>query len=261
MRHHAHVDMLQILESLRTHFETSTVLSRVGNRIVIRWLQADRPGSTVIVKMWSRPDIAGRLRQLLRIAPSAIEYRNLARFSQSGIAVPRPLGWCPVKPNISGFTDALFMQDLGECEPATEYLQQLIRAGKRQKAHEFEDVLIDMAARIVNAGMLDVDHGLSNVVVEKSGRVVRLDLELGRVVIWPRIFPKIYGEMLGRLVGLHAFAVQPDVDCSTQFARRMWDRLRPPRRVLSIASKYARSMMREQLDTTGIDTRLALPWD
>lgn len=252
--------MRAILDSLRADFGSATVISRRGNRIVVRWRQSGC-GASIVVKMWSRPDAAGCIRRLLRISSADRERRNLDRLRRAAVAVPRALGSLAVSPGIEGYTDALFMEDLGDCEPATEHLKRLILAGENDNALRFEDALIEMAARILGAGMLDVDHGFSNAVVDGTGRAIRLDLELGRVVLWPRLFTGMYGEMVGRLIGLHAFAVQPDTQRSFGFAERVRERLHPPRRVLARAARYARQMMREQLETTGIDTRLTLPWD
>jgi hypothetical protein len=109
--------------------------------------------------------------------------------------------------------------------------------------------------------MVDVDHGLVNTVVQTSGRPVRLDFELARLVIWPRIFPTLYGHMLGQLILLHAFAVQPDTYRTTQFAARLCEHLRPPRRALARTSIYIRKYIQVQLENTGVDTLLTLPWE
>ncbi len=209
--------------------------------------------------MWSRPDLRGSLRRLLGVAACTHEWRNLVRLNKFGIAVPFPLGFSRVHPAISGYTDVLFMEDLGECEAATEYLKRLIRAGQEQQALDFENVQIEMTAKMLGAGMLDADHGLHNIVVQPDGRPVKLDVELGRHVIWPRLFPAMYAEMLGRMIAMHAFAVQPDVDRMTRFAERLRTRLKPPTSVFRQAGIHARGMMQRQLQETGIDTRLVLP--
>lgn len=252
--------MNRCLEALRASFDRADVIHWGENRIVIRWRRAES-GGAIIIKMWSRPDLKGRLRRLLGVALSDREWRNLVRLSNANMAVPRPLGCCRVEPSIAGYTDALFMEDLGNCESSTDYLKRLIQTGQDQQALRFENTLIEMAAQILNAGMLDVDHGLTNIVVQPSGRPVRLDLELALRVIWPWLFADMYGEMLGRLIGLHAFAVQPDVARSTRFSERLCECLHPPRRVLKRAGVYAGMMMKKQLEEIGIDTRLVLPWD
>jgi hypothetical protein len=69
----------------------------------------------------------------------------------------------------------------------------------------------------------------------------------------------MYAEMLGRMIAMHAFAVQPDVDRMTRFAERLRTRLKPPTSVFRQAGIHARGMMQRQLQETGIDTRLVLP--
>lgn len=248
------------LEALRANFHRASVITRRDNRIVIRWPDAD-PGKSIIIKMWSRPDLRGKLRRWLRIAPSDLEWRNLLRLEKIGVATPRALGSGRVVPSIDGYTDVLFMEDLGDCETALDYLKQLVRAGEESLVLSFENAVIDMTRQLVDAGMLDDDHGLLNIVVQRSGRPVRLDLEITRRVFWPRLFPSMYGRMLGRLIGLHAFAVQPDVGRTTRFAERLRGRLEPPQAVLERAAGHARAMMAKQREKIGIDTQLALPWD
>lgn len=252
--------MARCLDALRADFDEAQVIYRNGDRVVIRWREAGSSDS-IVIKMRSRPDLKGKLRWLFRVASCEHEWRNLARLSSVNMPVPRPLGFSRVVPNIAGYTDALFMEDLGECESATEYLKRLIQAGQNQQVLGFENGLIELTERIVGSRTLDVDHGLVNTVVQASGRVVRLDFELARRVICILLFPRTYGKMLGRLIGDYAFAVQPDVGRATRFAERLYERMRPPRQVLKHAGSYSRDMMRGQLQRTGIDTRLVLPWD
>ena len=255
--------MQRYLEDLRSNFDDANVINKRANRIVIRWRTAEssesETGNTIIIKMWSRPDRNGSLRRLLRIAACNHEWRNLLRMSRCGIAVPQPLGFLAVAPSIAGYTDVLFMEDLGICESAMEHLKRLVQAGQEQQVSRFEDVQIEMTAQMVDAGLLDVDHGMLNIVVQASGRPVKLDVELARHVMWPRLFPAMYSIMLGRMIGLHAYTVQPDVGRTTRFAERLYGRLRPPPGVLKRAGRHALEMMRQQLQTSGIDTRLILP--
>lgn len=248
------------LMDLRANFHRAQVLSKRGDRIVIR-RQGAAAGDSTIIKMWSRPQLRGELRRRLRIAPGDREWRNLVRLSAFGVAVPSPLGISRVVPSIAGYTDALIMEDLGDCETATEHLKRLIGAGDEHRALSFEDAVIEITWRLLEAGMLDEDHGMLNIVVQPSGRPVRLDLEITRRMFWPRLFPSMYGRMLGRLIGLHAFAVQPGVGRTTRFAERLRGRLKPPPAVLERAARHAREMMAQQLGKTGIDTPIVLPWD
>ena len=253
-------EMRHYVQELRVNFSAAQVINQRGDRLIVRWRQ---PGSAspVVLKMWARPHLGNKFRHFLGIAPSDYEWKNMRRLGEAGITVPRHLGFCRLVPPIAGYTEALFTEDLGPCQSATEHLKGLIRSGDEQKALAFEDVIIEMTRRLVHAGMIDDDHGLLNIVVQPSGRAVRLDLELCRKVLWPYLFPRAYGRMLGRVIGLHAFAVQPDVERTTAFAGRLRQQLWPPFNVLRHASAYAQWLMNGQRNHFGIDTRLVLPWD
>lgn len=254
------LQMENYLASLRSGFERANVIYRREDRIVIRW-QHTETGVPIIIKMWSRTDMRGRLRRLLRISACDYEWRNLNRLYSAGVPVPRPLGFCRAEPSIAGYVDVLFLEDLGPCETGTEHLKRLIREGREKEAHAFEAALIDMTSRLLEGGMLDLDHGLINIIVPASGQPTKLDVELARRVFWPRFFAGSYGRMLGRLIGLYAFAVQPEAGRVTQFAKRLCDQLNPPRRALRVAASHAHKMMQVQLEKTGIDTRLVFPWN
>ena len=251
---------MRCLADLRGIFDRAEIIYRRANRVVLRWREAES-GHSIILKMWSHQDWRGRLRRLLRIAACDHEWRSLTRLDRAGMAVPRPLGTCRIAPSIAGYTEVLFMEDLGQCEDANQYLKRLIQTGRDQQALRFEDALIEMTQRLLDAGMLDVDHGLVNIMVQTSGRPVRLDVEFARLVVWPRLFAGMYGQMLGCMIGLHAFAVQPDTDRTTRFAQRLCVRLRPPRRALDRAGIHVREMLQFQLQNSAIDTRLVLPWE
>jgi len=252
--------MSQCLEALRTGFDDAEAIYRRKNRVVIRWRGAVS-GASLIIKMWSRTGLKGGLRRLLRIASCDHEWRTLVRLRRVHMDVPRPLGMCRLKNSIASYTDVLFLEDLGECDSSSDYLKRLIYEGQEQQVLRFENVMIRMTEQILAAGMIDVDHGLANIVMQASGRPVRLDFELSRRVIWPRLFPIMYGDMLGRLIVLHAFAVQPHTDRTTRFAERLCEHLHPPRRSLVQAGIHIRKYLKEQFENTGIDTRLTLPWD
>jgi hypothetical protein len=253
-------ELRRCVDLLRAQFDRAEVLHRQKNKTVLR-LRGDGAPS-IIAKLWSHPPLAGALRRMVSATPSDQEWRNSLRLAKAGVPVAQLLGRTRLAPGLAGYTDAVFMEDLGDCELATDYLKRLIALGDEARVLQFEDALIKMMERMLAAGIIDVDHGMANVVVQKSGRPVRLDFELARRVVWPALplFSAMYGEMVGRFIGLHAFAVQPDTARNTRFAARVRTRLRPSPRVLRRASAYASEMMKKQREETGIDTRLQLPW-
>jgi tRNA A-37 threonylcarbamoyl transferase component Bud32 len=179
--------------------------------------------STVIVKLWKRPGIAGHLRRATGTDPGGRESRALARLLEAGIAVPAPLGTASFVLAESEFTDALFLEDLGSCETAFEHLKSLIRMGEEARVERFLGEVVEMTAAIVERDIIDTDHSLNNLVVTARGELVRLDTEVARQLSGRPARP--YGSMLGRLIGTFIFAVQPDLERVGPFARALVERL------------------------------------
>ena len=66
--------------------------------------------------------------------------------------------------------------------------------------------------------------------------------------------------MLGRLLGTHAFATQPEAERTGRFAERLVEALEPEKKVLEIAEQQVRRMMDKQSRETGFKTEVAFPW-
>src|SRR5258706_13725464 len=79
--------MVRCLDELRAGFDNAEVIYRHRNRIVIRW-RGTSAKAPLIIKMWSRPDLMGRLRQFLRLASGEHEWRTLVRLHEIDMAVP-----------------------------------------------------------------------------------------------------------------------------------------------------------------------------
>jgi tRNA A-37 threonylcarbamoyl transferase component Bud32 len=215
--------------------------------------------STVIMKLWKRPGIAGHLRRATGTDPGGRESRALARLLEAGIAVPAPLGTASFVLAESEFTDALFLEDLGSCETAFEHLKSLIRMGEEARVERFLGEVVEMTAAIVERDIIDTDHSLNNLVVTARGELVRLDTEVARQLSGRPARP--YGSMLGRLIGTFIFAVQPDLERVGPFARALVERLDPEPAVLLEASAQVARMLEGQRCNRSLDTRVTLPWD
>jgi len=58
--------MRRCLEGIRAGFDNAEIVYQRENRVVLRW-QDPHLGTPLIIKMWSRPELLGTLRRLLRI--------------------------------------------------------------------------------------------------------------------------------------------------------------------------------------------------
>ena len=238
------------------------VLYRTSERMLVRY-RSSHGGASVMMKMWARPGWRGVLRRLTGSSNCQREYAALVTVHRAGVRVPRPIGWCRLWNDPGGFTEALFMEDLGRCSSSTEYLKEIIRQGREDLVREFDENVIHMTKVILAAGILDPDHGLVNIVLTADGHLARLDMELARKVLGPMrtVRYRLWGEMIGRLIATYTFAVQPDSGRAVRFAHALDEHLSLSASVRRAAARFVHRMMRHQRKTTGIDTTVALEWD
>jgi len=215
---------------------------------------------TLILKMWSRPGLSGFVRRISRTAPFLNEALALRVLYDRGVSVPALLGYKQLKRFLPPFTDVLFIEDLGSCEFASEHLKVLMADGREEEARAIVREVLDMTESMVHARIIDRDHSFNNVIVTGGGRVARIDFEISRRRLFPRLHATSYGEMLGRLVGSYAFAMQPKVDLVMEFAQELAERIQPPRRVIVKAEDFVALMLRGQRRRKGRDTRIPSLW-
>lgn len=217
-------------------------------------------GETVVLKLWRRPGMPSLARRALRSGPAVREWTARRRLAQIGVAGPKVLHVSSLRGCGTPYTEAIFLEDLGDCEQGGRYLKRLLNAGEEKAAAVFEQSLVDTTMAMVRGKILDPDHRVSNFLVKPCGSAVRLDLELARTVLHPSLHPWIYGHMLGTLVGSYCFIVQPDVPRAMRFALLLADRLQPSAPTLKVAKGAIARMLAAQRASRGIDTHLNLRW-
>ena len=240
----------------RGEYEFEKLKERPDSLTLRLWID---PESSLILKLWKRPGLAGRVRRCLGNDPANREARALGHLQEAAIAVPAPLGCCGLDKGAGAYTDALFLEDLGACETAFEHLKRLIREGEERRVESFLEEVVEISARIVEKGIVDTDHSLNNLVFTEQEQLVRLDTELARRM--RRLPVDAYGVMLGRLLGSFVFAVQPELDRVPGFASKLALRLGAPPPVLRRASAQVERMLSTQQARKSLETRVQLPWD
>jgi hypothetical protein len=261
------LDRRRMRQLLELHFDPSTpkeylrVLERTEKRrdgVVARMRLPEDPRSTVILKFWSRPGLKGWLRRLTRTSSAWREFEALSRLHRAALSVPEPYGLCRVEAEGAPYTDALFMEDLGPATWGPKHFLGLLREGRQAEAQAFLETLIDFTERMLQAGVIDPDHGINNVLVPASGTPVRIDFEIARIVKEPRRRPELLGRMLGRLIATYTFLVQPDAGKAEEFAERLFDRVQPDADVIDGTQRHLDLVFSEQKRACGVDTRVNL---
>lgn len=250
------VGLRQIVEAVATGTAESECLKERRDSRVVRTQSNDK--RSIIVKLWCRPGWRGTVRQLMRTSVAHREWRAMRRLRRFGVRTPEPLAMFQLRSPEIPFSDAVCIEDLGKCAVAMDHLKILIREHGGESVEAFDMAIIHMTRQMVQAGVIDPDHGLHNIVVPPTGEPTRLDLETARILPCAGLAPRGYGAMLGRTMATYAFSVQPDLARAEAFARRLVAACRPGSRAIKSAVEFVDRAMKEQLNTKGIDSRLPL---
>src|SRR5258705_8195255 len=159
----------------------------------------------VVVKLWKRPGLRGAIRRLTGTNNASREYRALCELGAAGVSVPKAIAICDLKDVRIAFTDALFVEDLGDRPMAMTYLKEKRKAGFEQACTTFEEQVLVMTRQIVRAGFVDPDHGFHNLLASEEGQPVRIDFEVAVKTPGVAMVPGLYGQMLGRLLTTYTF--------------------------------------------------------
>ena len=214
---------------------------------------------SVIVKLWHRGGVKEYARRWLGRNEPWREARALERLNAMGVAVPKLIGRVRLTGSKVRHTHAIIVEDLGPCTRLVEHVGELAAAGNWDQLTPLESGVIAITAGMIEAGVLDLDHSLNNMLVPPTGVIARVDLEFAVRCTAATRRPRLYGTMLGRLIGTYTFAVQPRLDRVSDFSERLYDRVSPPKAVRRHARRYVAKMMAKQRQVHGIDCRPDLP--
>jgi glycosyltransferase involved in cell wall biosynthesis len=250
-------EILRIVDRAIQEAPDVEILKRGPDRLLARVRHAGRP---VVLKLWKRQGPVQWVRALTRSGSASREWQALSRLQETGLSAPLPLGHCRIGWWSVPYTHALVMEDLGKCRTSFMVVKELAVANKKAQLLRIEGELIDLTVAMLAAGVVDPDHGLANVVRTPEGRMVRLDLEIARTDLAPASAPELTGRMIGRLVGSHAYAVQPHTHLTDDFAHRLVSRLPLEKRVLAHARAEIERRLRMLREGAGVEVRLNLDW-
>lgn len=247
------------VSSVCTDIEKHHAISNQSNRRVVRYRFEN--GLSVIIKVWKRPLARGVARIVSRTSPSRREYVALRYLYCSGVSVPTVIGKFVTTEQSGSIYEAVVMEDLGECANGVVYLKQCVQQIDSDSLSRFDEQILEITGQFVRIGVIDYDHGLVNFLVSPGDRrVVRIDCEHACRIRSSLRYRRNYARMIASLVASYVYAVQPRVEFAESFANRLCGILQPPAAVLRDSYSRIQSALERQYRTTGIDSRIILPW-
>lgn len=214
----------------------------------------------MIVKLWRIRNVLERAKEQVGIGDGAREWRMHRHIANIGLNVAKPIAYSMITTESRSRFEMFNVEDLGKTTQGLPYLKDCIIRGDEDNALRFEETVIHMAHRLLDARIVDIDHQLNNILIDQAERIFRVDFECARRWRLPSIPHQLLGRTIGRLVCTHVYACQPNLQQSEQFATRLATRLQLPTKVLTYARRTIECNLARQRDLCGIDSRLHLKW-
>ena len=216
-------------------------------------------GGTIVAKVWRIRNLKDRFKSITHVSNGQREWGAHRLVYKAGIATPEPISFFHFSTKGGRKAEVMVVEDLGFTESSLFWLKQLITSGDEQEVESFEDKLIDITVRLVNLGLVDVDHQLNNLVVDKHGRLFRIDFECTKRCLLRFLCTRRLAKMTARFITGHIHAVQPDVDRSIRFTKRLYTKIHAVRGLKLKISKNVDKNLLYQRRKNGVDTRVTLP--
>ena len=217
-------------------------------------------GTRLVMKFWDRRGWRATARRLTRTTPSCREWRVMRRLWDRKVSIPRPIARFHLEAPGASFNEVLVMEDLGAVRTVQRCIKDAIAEGKADVVERLESDVIELTRRIVDAGVLDSDHSVMNIVCREDGRVYRLDFEVARLARPVSVRPILMAEMISRLVGTFVFTVQPDGERAARFAVSLAGELGASKSVRRRAKRVVDAMLEKQRVTRGVDSKFLVEW-
>jgi len=235
----------------------------------IKMLQ-ENPGRLTLLTELAVERIVVKLRAYSRVQELGNWYRGesllrrewciMKEFYELAVPVPRPIEFrqLPRRDALYSFRDAIIMEYLEDATPVCKHIHSLVDSGCAEELTLLEDNIITLTQRLLEAGYYDTDHSPHNMLLCNSA-LYRLDFGEARKSrrLWQPV--NGFGEMLGHLIAMYTFVLQPEVDRVPLFARKLFSRLSPPAAVCQYAKRFFQYRMEKQRREKGIDTIVTLP--
>lgn len=218
---------------------------------------------TVILKLWKRPGIQGKIRQLTRTGNLDREWKALGLLYNKGICVPEALACFRFNRPKNGFTDALVIQDLGSCKRIVDVIPEYIQKsnGTPHELIKLENKIINLTQSILEAGVIDFDHHLVNILLLPSNHVARVDFELSSIFYRPKLHKYKLAKMIANLLTSYIYSTQYNIDLINSFSIRLNQSLVLSPKVLQHVNILVnKDLQQQQKIKPGLMTSWVAPW-
>lgn len=214
----------------------------------------------VLVKLWLIQNHKERLKASLRLSQARHEWNMYHFLRKQEINTPEPLEFGFIALPNGMRLEAMLIQDLGEVKTGVEYLNRCVIAKEYARASKIEDAAIRMTSQLLRLGVTDIDHHLTNIIVDSNHSIFRIDFECARRWRLQKLPSREIGKMLGRMISTHIFACQEfDLARSRMFSERLVDSADVHSTVLATIKSVVEAKLERQRQSGGPNIHFVLP--
>ncbi len=209
------------------------------------------------LKIWQHTGTKERIKHFIRIDNSSSEYRNANHLRSRGIRVPEIFFFARVSEKHL-LTNIHVTEFISTNLTAFQYIKENCLSKTFKEVTHFSDNILTLTEDIINAGIIDPDHRLKNIMVNVNGDPVKIDLEIAFKNSRFSLHRKGLCDMLGTLIYSYVFAVQPNIELASQFTSSVYKRFNLDNHSKKVINNIVMPLLEKQLKETGIDSRFNL---
>lgn len=214
--------------------------------------------TSYFLKIWQSSGLKERIKNFIRIDRSNYEYRNINYLRSKGVIAPEVFYFARIREK-ELTTNVLVTEYISTNLPVFLYIENNCSSRSFDAIIIFTEKILTLTEEILNAGIIDLDHNLSNMLVNDKGDLVKIDLELAVKKNIFNLKSKKICRMYSSLITSYVFAVQPNLELASKFTLSLYKKFELDSHSIEVTNKLVMTALERQLREKGIDSRFDLP--
>lgn len=210
----------------------------------------------LILKIWRYHDLKHRFKDMLKIGNPYSEFRGLRLLNHASIPCPKIYFFGKSITNSTICTYYQITEFIDSEEDAMQYVKRLLHKNLSEELEGLSREILVLTQSMLDIHLIDTDHRMTNLMVNKQGQPMKIDLELSNTPSRFRKSDKQVGMMIATLVYSYALAVQPNVNLAQKFSDRAFNSLNLTAGAKLTATTRIRRALLKQFQKTGIETEI-----
>ncbi len=246
-----------LLDILKTIDNSGELIQSKNGKSVYR-LGHSNGEQPYLVKTWCGNGLKNWVRNLTRTDNSYTEYKNKQFLKKIGVPSPEIYFFGVSSSKDCNLICVQVSEFINTQRDAVQHSRELLDAENYDELRIFSEKIILLTKTLLDAGFVDPDHRMKNLMVNELGEPVKIDLEIASIMSNYRRYDQKIGRMVGTLIYSYIFAVYPHLDIAQDFSDSMIQKMNLSSRSRKYARELIDNVLAKQLAEVNIDSRITL---